>query len=655
MPRRIPPSLDRVVIENVTPCVDAGRHPAKSIVGEDLVVGGDLYTEGHSLMRGVVRYRAPRERRWRNAPLVYEYEPDRWSARIRLDRIGTWYFTVEAWPDPWASWRAELAKRVQAGEDVAPELVEGARLLRRAAKSLADGAALEARAARLADPGVLAAERAQEALARDAGDWVDGPLEPEALTRYGHELSVLVERERARFGAWYELFPRSLGSAPGLHGSFADAERRLPALAELGFDVVYLPPIHPIGRSHRKGRNNTLVCEPGDVGSPWAIGAEEGGHDAVHPELGSLEDFERFVAEARRLGLEVALDYALQCSPDHPWVREHPEWFHRRADGTIRHAENPPKKYQDILPLDFWCPARDTLWQACLDLLLFWIARGVHVFRVDNPHTKPFAFWEWVLGEVRERHPQVVFLAEAFTRPKRMHGLAKLGFTQSYTHFTWKNTSWELRELMTELGAPHVLEYFRPNLFANTPDILHEYLQRGGRPAFRVRLVLAATLSPSYGIYSGFELCENVPVRPGSEEYLDSEKYQLRWRDFEAAGNVNEDIRRLNRIRRENPALQRLDNLGFWQSSNEQILWYGKSAPEGELFVAVNLDPTQPQQAHVQVPVWKLGLSHEQPYEMEDLLTGDRFVWRGEWNWVRLDPTTHVAHVLRLRRSEAAG
>jgi starch synthase (maltosyl-transferring) len=622
------------------------------VLGDVLEVGADLYKDGHDELRGVVRYRGPGERRWRSAALVYDFASDRWTARIALDRIGTWRFTVDAWPDPWASWRADLAKRVRAGQDVEAELAEGARILRRAAKALPNAAALEAAAARLADPAATPAARVEEALSAAAAGWVDGPVEAEALTRSGRELSVLVERERARFGAWYELFPRSLGPAPGVHGRFADAARRLPALAELGFDVVYLPPIHPIGRTHRKGRNNTLDCEPGDVGSPWAIGAEEGGHTALQPELGDLEDFERFVAEARGLGLEIALDYALQCSPDHPWVREHPDWFQQRADGTIRYAENPPKKYQDIYPLDFWCPARAALWQACLEIVLFWAERGVTIFRVDNPHTKPFAFWEWMLGEVRARHPEVVFLSEAFTRPKRMHGLAKLGFSQSYTHFTWKNTAWELRELMQEIGAPQALEYFRPNLFTNTPDILHEYLQQGGRPAFRVRLVLAATLSPSYGIYSGFELCENVPVRPGSEEYLDSEKYQLRWRDFEAEGNLNDDLRRLNRIRRENPALQRLDNLSFWKSSNEQILWYRKSAPAGELFVAVNLDPAQPQEAHVQVPVWELGLSHEQPYEMEDLLTGERYGWRGEWNWVRLDPALAVAHVLRLRRPE---
>ncbi len=644
MPRAPAPPHPRVVIENVTPCVDAGRHPAKAVVGDTLEVGVDLYAEGHGLLRGHVLFRAPDARRWQRAPLVYRHDPDRWFAQIPLDRIGPWRLAVEAWPDAWGSWRADLAKRVQAGQDVAVELLEGARILRKAAPTKAR----EAAAARLSDASRPVPERAALALSVEAAGWLEGPVEPEALTRHPQELGVLVERERARFGAWYELFPRSLGKAPGRHGTFDDAARRLPALAGLGFDVVYLPPIHPIGRSHRKGPNNQLEHGPDDPGSPWAIGAEEGGHTAVHPALGGLDAFDRFVGEAKRLGLEVALDYALQCSPDHPWVREHPEWFQQRVDGSIRYAENPPKKYQDIFPLDFWCADREGLWQACLEVLRFWIARGVAIFRVDNPHTKPFAFWEWILAEVRAAHPQVVFLAEAFTRPKRMHGLAKLGFTQSYTHFTWKNTAAELREFMGELTDPAVVPYFRPNFFANTPDILHEYLQKGGRPAFRVRLVLAATLAPSYGIYSGYELCENVPVRPGSEEYLDSEKYQLRWRDFDVPGNLNDEIQQLNEIRREQPALQRLDNLSFWQSSNEQILWYRKASPDGELFVAVNLDPAGPQEAHVQVPIWELGLGPEQAYEMHDLLTGERYRWRGEWNWVRLDPTVAVAHVLRL-------
>ncbi|MFL5576034.1 MAG: alpha-amylase family glycosyl hydrolase, partial [Gemmatimonadaceae bacterium] len=469
---------------------------------------------------------------------------------------------------------------------------------------------------------------------------------------YPRELTITVDRERAGFAAWYELFPRSQSPVPGRHGTFADAARQLPRLAELGFDVVYLPPIHPIGRTFRKGPNNTLQSSPDDLGSPWAIGNECGGHTAVDPGLGTLEDFSRFVCRANELGLEVALDYALQCSPDHPWVKEHPNWFVIRPDGSIQYAENPPKKYQDIVPLDFWSEDREALWAACRDVLLFWIERGVRTFRVDNPHTKPFAFWEWVIAEVRRDHPDVVFLSEAFTRPKKLLHLAKLGFTQSYTYFTWKNSAWELRQFMTEFSRPELLEYYRGNLFTNTPDILHEYLQTGGAGAFRVRLLLAATLSPLYGIYSGFELMEHEPVRPGSEEYLDSEKYQLRQRDYDAPGNLNAEIRLLNRIRRDQRALQRADNLSFHPSSTPDILFYRKAAPPGgdDLLVAVNVDPREARDGMVTVPVAELGLAEDETYTVEDLLTGEHYAWRGARNYVRLDPARQPGHLLRVVR-----
>ncbi|HXF96074.1 MAG TPA: alpha-amylase family glycosyl hydrolase, partial [Gemmatimonadales bacterium] len=514
-------------------------------------------------------------------------------------------------------------------------------------------ARLRAVAERLRDRAEPQAARAAAALDPALARRVTAALPPTDLTRHPVTFPITVDRERAAFAAWYEMFPRSQATESGRHGTFADAERRLPRLAELGFDVIYLPPIHPIGRTNRKGRNNALVAGPGDPGSPWAIGSAEGGHTAVEPQLGTLEDFERFVARARELGMEVALDYALQCSPDHPWVREHPGWFFTRPDGTIRYAENPPKKYEDIYPLNFWCDDYPRLWEACRDILLFWIARGVRTFRVDNPHTKPFAFWEWVIGEVKAVHPDVVFLSEAFTRPARMKGLAKLGFTQSYTYFTWRNTAWELREYLTELTRTEMAEYFRPNLFPNTPDILHEYLQTGGRPAFRIRLVLAATLSPLYGIYSGFELCENTPLRPGSEEYLNSEKYEIRVRDWEAPGNLNDDIALLNRIRRENPALQRLSNLTFHHSENDRTLFYHKHAPGNDLLIVVTLDPHEPQETAVHLPLGALGVAEDAPFEVEDLLTGARYTWRGARNYVRLDPATAVAHVLRLRRPEA--
>jgi starch synthase (maltosyl-transferring) len=648
IPRRPP----HVVIEGVTPVVDGGRHPAKRTQGDTLVVEADLFKDGHDRIDGRVRVRPP-EGRVRTLPLAYHFDPDRWEARVALDAIGRWSFRIEAWPDHWRTWRDELRKRVDADqeEDVAAELPEAALMLRKAAEAQGRSAPglLEAASA-LEDDAVPAMERARRVLGPDYEDLVVGPIDPEELA-CSDDYEVVVDRPLARFASWYELFPRS--QAPdGRHGSFRDVARRLPELAELGFDVVYLPPIHPIGHSHRKGRNNDPVCQPGDPGSPWAIGSEEGGHTAVHPELGTLEDFEHLVREAGEHGLEIALDYALQCSPDHPWVRKHPDWFRVRRDGSIRHAENPPKKYQDIVPLHFWCDDREALWQACVEVLFFWIERGVRIFRVDNPHTKPLAFWEWALRVVQDRHPDVIFFSEAFTRPKRMKGLAKLGFTQSYTYFTWKNTAWELREYLTELTTTEMAEYFRPNFFANTPDILHAYLQHGGRPAFRVRLLLAATLSPSYGIYSGFELAENEPVRPGSEEYLDSEKYQIKPRDWDAAGNLKPEIRLLNHLRRDHPALQRLTNLIFLDTTNEQLLGYWKSAPGDDLVVVANLDPFGPQEGMVRLPLGGLDLPVDRPYRVRDLMSGEVYLWRGEWNYVRLDPAERAGHLLEIVREE---
>jgi starch synthase (maltosyl-transferring) len=492
---------------------------------------------------------------------------------------------------------------------------------------------------------------------------------PHDLTRYGRELAIVVDRGRARFSSWYEFFPRSTDPS-GRHGTFRTSIAALPRIKRLGFDVLYLPPIHPTGRTHRKGKNNSLNPAPDDVGSPWAIGNEHGGHDAIEPALGTLADFDAFVAAAKQHDMEIALDYALQCSPDHPWVKAHPDWFHVRPDGTIAYAENPPKKYQDIYPINFWCEDRKQLWEACRDVVLHWVSHGVKVFRVDNPHTKPFAFWEWMIEDVQSAHPDVIFFAEAFTRPKRLQNLAKLGFTMSYTYFTWKNTAWELTQYLTELNSPARTEYLRGNFFVNTPDILHEYLVTGGRPAFRVRLVLAATTSPLYGMYSGYELVENVPLRKGSEEYLDSEKYEIRTRDWNAAGNINADIALLNGIRRDTPALQRCGNLTFHASDNEQILFYRKSgngkrergngtaagiaAPhdrtDGDILVVVNLDPHNAQASMVHVPIEQMGIGQSEPYVVHDLITGARFTWQGSRNYVRLDPKDQVAHVLRVER-----
>ncbi|MHB1074155.1 MAG: alpha-1,4-glucan--maltose-1-phosphate maltosyltransferase [Gemmatimonadaceae bacterium] len=715
-------AFERVVIECVTPELDAGRHPVKRILGDLVEVGADIYKEGHDLLAARLLVQGPGENRWRQVPMAYDFDTDRWYATFEVDRIGRWCFTVEGWTDAFGTWLAGLRKKVDAGVDVRVELLEGAALVRQAARRARfgnDRATLLNTAAVLEDEQELSlAVRTHRALDTSLPALMREHWAPRDLTRYRRELAIQVDRPRAGYASWYEMFPRSNGpleeepsaaepspdaaAVPSdasaaaqsqgampqprarlRHGTFATAAEQLPRIAELGFDVVYLPPIHPIGHSFRKGKNNSLTPAPDDVGSPWAIGSEAGGHDAVAPELGTIDDFDRFVQRARELGMEVALDYALQCSPDHPWVKEHPDWFHIRPDGSIAYAENPPKKYQDIYPLDFWCEDRQALWEACRDVLLFWIGHGVSTFRVDNPHTKAFAFWEWCIREVQERHPEAIFLAEAFTRPKKMYGLAKLGFTMSYTHFTWKNAWWELRPYLEELTTPPLAEYFRGNLFANTPDILNEYLVHGGRPAFRTRLLLAGTLLPLYGIYSGFELAENVPVTPGSEEYLDSEKYQLRWRDYTAPGNLNDDVRRLNALRRDEPALQLTRNLTFHVSENPEVLFYRKAAPGRtaeelerharwlrmakrsggsvpappepvgtghDLLIAVNLDPHRVQETMVHVPLEALGIAEDAEYRLTDLLTGAQYTWRGRRNYVRLDPQGQAGHVLRVER-----
>ncbi|MGH7718506.1 MAG: alpha-1,4-glucan--maltose-1-phosphate maltosyltransferase [Gemmatimonadaceae bacterium] len=645
----------RLAIECVTPELDGGRFPIKRVIGDTLRISADIFKDGHDLLAARIRYRAPEERDWRYTPLTYDYNSDRWFGGFPLDQIGRWIYTVEAWTDLFGTWRSELEKKINAGQNVSIELLEGAELVEAAARRTRFGearTALKQAAMLLRNGSVDVPTRATSALAPGLLTLIEMNLGARDLTTYDRELLVVVDRERARYAAWYEMFPRSQTDSATRHGTFADAERTLPRIADLGFDVIYLPPIHPIGAAARKGRNNTLRAGPNDPGSPWAIGSEHGGHTAVDPRLGTLADFERFVHAAHRLGMEIALDYALQCSPDHPWLREHPEWFFIRPDKSIRYAENPPKKYQDIYPINFWCEDRESLWNACLEILLFWIGHGVRTFRVDNPHTKPFAFWEWAIAKVQRDHPDVVFLSEAFTRPKRMKHLAKLGFTQSYTYFTWRNTAAELRDYHTELTTPPVSEYMRGNLFANTPDILHEYLQDGGRPAFRIRLLLAATLSPVYGIYSGYELGENTPLRRGSEEYLNSEKFELRPRDWNAPGNINEDIARINRIRRENRALQLYDNLTFHRSENERILFYRKSAPNrtNDLLIAVNVDPHRQHETMLHVPLDELGLPPDQPYVVHDLLTGVRYTWRGQRNYARLDPVYQPAHVLRLER-----
>jgi starch synthase (maltosyl-transferring) len=586
----------RIQIQAVEPMVDCGRYPVKATVGDDVDVYATVLKDGHETIAGSVRVRAPGERRFAEVPLL-PYGNDRFGGRFTVDRPGRWQFAVSAWTDRIATWQDELRRKVDAGQaDLAGELAEGAVLLGRESVTVEEG------------------------LAADAGD------------RHGVTTSqafeVDVDRELARFGAWYELFPRSFG---GLRG----VAEVLPRLAELGFDVVYLPPVHPIGHTNRKGRNNTVEHEAGDVGSPWAIGSEEGGHDALHPDLGSWEDFDVLVAAAKEAGLEVALDLAINCSPDHPWLKEHPEWFHRRPDGTLKYAENPPKRYQDIYNVNFESEDWRGLWQAILEVVLGWVERGVTVFRVDNPHTKPVPFWEWLIREVRADHPEVIFLAEAFTRPAMMTTLAKLGFAQSYTYFTWKNTKYELREFMDQLLGWQ--SFYRPNMFANTPDILHEYLQIGGRPAFEARLVLAATLSPSYGLYSGFESFENVPVRIGSEEYLDSEKYEVKKRTLD--GPLLPLVARLNEIRRAEPALQRVENFRWLETENDQLVAYVKD----DVIVVVNVDPFAEREGVCTVPVT---LGFPPVFNGRELLSDVAFTWRAGRNYVRLPPGG--AHIVKV-------
>jgi starch synthase (maltosyl-transferring) len=592
----------RIQIQAVWPTLDCGRYPVKRTLGRSVEVWADVFRDGHEILRADVKYRPLGSRRYLRTPMEH-VESDRWMGAFEPTALGRWQFAIEAWVDRAASWRHELARKFEAGQDdLSSELAEGAALLGAPSLTVEEG---------LADT------------TEDHSEVTSAPA-----------LEVDVDRERASFGAWYELFPRSWGG-------FRGVERVLPRLAELGFDVVYLPPIHPIGTTNRKGRNNALTAAAGDPGSPWAIGSKDGGHTAVSPELGTLADFERLVARGAELGVEVALDFAIQCSPDHPWLEEHPEWFYRRPDGTLKYAENPPKRYQDIYNVNFACDDWRGLWQALLDVVLFWVGRGVGIFRVDNPHTKPLAFWEWLIREVRDEHPEVVFLAEAFTRPVRMATLAQAGFSQSYTYFTWKNSKWELTEYLTELTRSSMHEFFRPNFFVNTPDILHEYLQQGGRPAFEARLVLAATLSPSYGIYSGFENCEHMPLREGSEEYLDSEKYEIKQRKLD--GPLLPLVRRLNEARRANPALQRLDNLTFLETANDGLIAYAKREPGNTVLVCVNLDAHTPREGLVVIRQ-ELGLPPL--FGVTDVVSGRAFSWETGGNYVGLGPGQ--SHVLRV-------
>ncbi len=644
--------LQRVVVESLEPQVDCGRFPIKRTVGEEVVVRADVLADGHDAVAAVVLFRKAGEQQWCEAPMR-PLDNDRWEGSFNVDTLGRYEYSVEAWIDRFASWRQELSKKAGAGQDVSLELLEGATLVGAAIDRTGDAAAPERLPATLAalQSGNDLAPRIAAALSDDLARFMATCPDRSQATRYDRVLPVVVDRERARFAAWYEMFPRSAGTDPSRSATFAEAADLLPYVAAMGFDVLYLPPIHPIGRSFRKGPNNVLAAGPNDPGSPWAIGSDEGGHTAIEPGLGTIEDFDAFVAAAAAQGLEIALDIAFQASPDHPYVREHPDWFCRRPDGSIKYAENPPKKYQDIYPLNFESGDWQRLWKELKRIFEFWIQHGVRIFRVDNPHTKPFRFWEWALTELTRQYPDTIFLSEAFTRPKVMKYLAKIGFSQSYSYFTWRNTKDEIIEYFTELTQTSVREYLRPNLFANTPDILHAYLQRGGRPAFQIRLVLAATIGASYGIYSGFELAENVPVRAGSEEYLDSEKYQIRVRDYKRADSFAELITQINTIRRTHPALQHDWGLSFHRTDNGELLAYSKRSTDGRdlILVVVNLDPENMQHGFVQLPLVGWGLTPHATIEVVDLLSNERYFWRGEWNYIRLDPQDRVAHVLHVQ------
>jgi starch synthase (maltosyl-transferring) len=643
--------LRRVVIEDVRPEVDCGRFPIKRVVGEEVIVSADVHADGHDLLAAALLVRKSGSSRWREVPMS-PVGNDRWEAGFTVESLGCYEYTIEGWIDRFGSWREDLEKKFTAGHDVSSELLEGAGLVRDATERAQQHREwLEERAAALHDAQTDRAERVAAALEEELARVMAAHVDRGRATRYDRVLEVLVERERARFGAWYEMFPRSAVTDPSRSATFPEAAARLRYVADLGFDVLYLPPIHPIGRSFRKGPNNSLMSGPNDPGSPWAIGSEEGGHDAVEPGLGSLDDFVRFVEAAHAHGLEIALDLAYQTSPDHPYVRDHPDWFRRRPDGTIKYAENPPKKYQDIYPFNFESDDWQVLWTELKRIIEFWVEHGVTIFRVDNPHTKPYGFWQWALADIRRQHPGTIFLSEAFTRPKVMRYLAKSGFSQSYTYFTWRNTAQELTQYFTELTQTDVREYMRPNLFANTPDILHAYLQRGGRPAFEARLVLAATLGASYGIYSGFELAENVPIREGSEEYLDSEKYQIRIRDFDQPGTLAELIAQVNSIRRAHPALQRDWGLRFHEADNPNLICYSKRSDDGTdlVVMVVNLDPAHMQHGFVRLPLWEWGLPSDSALEVVDLLSHERYFWRGESNYVRLDPQGRMAHILHVQ------
>jgi starch synthase (maltosyl-transferring) len=641
----------RVVIGNVEPEIDCGLFPIKRVVGEKVVVTADVFADGHDAISTKLLYRSPKDKEWQETPMTF-VENDRWRGEFIVDEVGNYHYTVEGWIDHFKTWQRDVKRKLDAGQEEMADLLIGVKYIEGTLeRASGEDKGKIKRLIEILKKGDEK-EAALSALSEEVTELMYQYPDRRFSTTYEKELRVVVDRKKALFSTWYELFPRSCSPEPGRQGTFKDCEKLLPEIARMGFDVLYLPPIHPIGKTNRKGKNNSLEVSPDDVGSPWAIGSEEGGHKALHPKLGTFEDFDHLIRKAKDYGIELALDLAFQCSPDHPYIKDHPEWFRWRPDGTVQFAENPPKRYEDIIPLHFETEEWEELWEELKSIVLFWVEKGVRIFRVDNPHTKPFSFWEWLIKEVKEKRPDVIFLSEAFTRPKVMYRLVKLGFTQSYTYFTWRNTKNELIDYLTELTRTEMKEYFRPNFWANTPDILTEYLQYGGKTAFIIRLVLAATLSSSYGIYGpAFELCVDEAI-PGTEEYLNAEKYELKHWDWDKPGNLRDLVARVNRIRKENPALQMPWNLSFNEVDNDYLLFYRKTTEDLSdiILIIVNLDPFHTQSGWVRVPVKELGIDPNQPYLVHDLLSDDKCIWQGERNYVELDPHMMPASIFRVRK-----
>ncbi|MBU1726487.1 MAG: alpha-1,4-glucan--maltose-1-phosphate maltosyltransferase [Candidatus Omnitrophica bacterium] len=639
----------RVTIEKVLPEVDNGKYPIKRVPGQRVKVMAHIISDGHDEKTAFLHYSHASDKTWQEKELLLQYN-DEYLGDFEIEKEGTYFYTVRSWIDHFKTWRSELEKKIAVKQDVAVDLLIGVSLIEealgRAGKK--DGEKLSGYIEKIKRKGK---DQIKAALSKELLELMKKYPEKALISQYHNELEVKVERDRASFSSWYEMFPRSTSRVIGKHGTFKDCEKLLPEIAGMGFDVLYFPPIHPIGVKNRKGKNNSIKATASDPGSPWAIGGKEGGHKAIHPELGSFEDFASLVAKAKKHGMEIALDIAFQCSNDHPYIKEHPEWFSWRPDRTIQHAENPPKKYEDIVPFNFRTDNWKELWEELKSIFIFWAQKGVRIFRVDNPHTKPVAFWEWLIAEVKKEYPDTLFLSEAFTRPKMMNMLAKVGFSQSYTYFTWRNTKHELVEYINDLTKTAAAEFFRPNFWPNTPDILHEYLQKGGRPAFIIRLVLAGTISSNYGIYGGaYITCQNEPY-PGKEEYVNNEKYELKNWNLNAPGNIKKEVTLINKIRKENPAFQETNNISLRETNNPNIISYVKATRDlsSVILTVVNLDPRNTHAGLVSVPLGELGLPDDEDYEVEDLLNNETYIWNGEWNYVELDPAITPAHIFRIK------